>query len=113
MRTPKQILFFQILILAFSLAYLSCKAPVKNEEEFQFPKIDWIDPTVYNEIKKTCRSRWDLNNMIDDSFEVRKKEGIGYVIECDGYFEGTIWRFYILVDENGQWLNNGIALNNP
>lgn len=113
MRTFRLILVFQIVILAIKLTVISCKAPVENSEAFQFPKIDWIDPAVYKEIIKTCCSYWDLNNMIDDTFEIKIEKGIGYIIACDGYSEGTICRFYILVDKNGQWQNGGSTPKNP
>jgi len=113
MRALKMNLIFAIIIVGFSLLCLSCKDIVKNSEEFQFPNIDWIDPTVYNEIKKTCRAYWDLNNMIEDTFEIKIKEGIGYVIDCDGYLEEMLYRFSILVDESGKWINDGRTLKNP
>lgn len=113
MKTLKIVPIFPILILAFSFSYLSCKAPVKSSEDFQFPKIDWLDPPVYKQVKETCRTWWDLNNMIADTFEIKIKEGIGYVIDCDGYLEGKLYRFGILVDENGKWLNGGRTLKNP
>jgi len=113
MKVLKIVLIFLILIIAFSFSYLSCKAPVKSSEDFQFPKIDWIDPAVYNEIKKTCRTWWDLNNMIADTFEIKIKEGIGYVIDCDGYFEGELYHFGILADKNGKWQNGWMNPKNP
>ena len=89
MRILNTTLIFAIIIVGFSSLCLSCKDIIKNSEEFQFPKIDWIDPAVYNQIKETCRTYWDLNNMIADTFEIKKLERIGYTIHCDGYSEGS------------------------
>lgn len=113
MRILKTTLIFAIIIVGFSFLCLSCKAPVKSSEEFQFPKIDWIDLAAYNQIKETCRTYWDLNNMIADAFEIKKKERIGYVIDCDGYLEGKLYHFGILVDKNGKWLNGWYTLKSP
>lgn len=104
---------FFILIYIFFFSCQNEKSITQISEEFVFPEINWLDSEVYNQIKKTCRTYWDLNSMIDDTFEIKIKEGIGYVIDCDGYFEGELYHFGILVDENGRWINGGCTLKTP
>ncbi len=73
-------LFFAVIFIGFLILCLSFKDEkniIQNTEKFRFPKIDWIDPATYNQIKETCRTYWDLNNMIADTFEIKKLEGIG------------------------------------
>ena len=85
--------------------------PQKTEEPalFQFPEINSIDSAIYDEIKETCRTYWDLNEMIKDTFEIRKDK-TEYSIHCDGYSEGKLYHFVIRVDKNGKWINDGRSL---
>ena len=76
---------------------------------FQFPEINSIDSAIYYEIKKTCRTYWDLDEMIKDTFEIRKDD-TEYSIHCDGYSEGKLYHFVIRVDKNGKWINDGRSL---
>ena len=65
------LIFLFFLILCFSIQ-CDKKGIQKSEEPstFHFPEIDFIDPDVYDEIKKTCRTYWDLSKMIDSTFNI-------------------------------------------
>ncbi|MBC8182645.1 hypothetical protein H8E88_16215 [candidate division KSB1 bacterium] len=115
MRKSKTSFILAVIFLYFLVLSLSCKDDKtvnQNTEEFQFPKIDWIDQSVYNQIKETCRTYWDLNQMIAKTFEIRK-DSMEYTIQCDGYLKGNLYIFAIRVDKNGNWLNDGRTLKNP
>ena len=118
MKKSTIILNISLIFLFFlNLCLLSqCEKNViqKSEEPstFHFPEIDFIDSDVYDEIKKTCRTYWDLTKMIDDTFEITKDVD-EYSINCDGYSEGKLYHFVIRVDKNGKWINDGRTLKNP
>lgn len=80
-----------------------------NNSDFNFPEITNIDSSVYNEIKITCETYWDLSKMIDTTFQI-KVEGDEYVVQCEGYIEDLRYIFVIRVDKNGQWINDGRIL---
>lgn len=104
-----------IFFILISLFFFSCqneKSITQISEEFVFPEIKWLDPEIYNQIKKTCRTYWDLNSMIDDTFEIRVHE-MEYTIQCEGYSEGLLYVFVINVDERGNWINDGRTLKTP
>jgi len=117
MRKSKTTLILTVILLNFSIFCLSCQdektIPHKTEETalFQFPEINSIDSVIYDEIKETCRTYWDLNEMTKDSFEIRKDK-MEYLIHCDGYSEGKFYHFVIRVDKNGKWINDGRSLKN-
>jgi hypothetical protein len=77
-----------------------------NKQEFNFPEIDYIDLPVYNEIKRTCETYWDLSHMIDSTFKIIEDRN-EYLVECDGYLKGQLIHFVIRTDENGKWINDG------
>jgi len=64
-----------------------------------------LDPTVYAEIKKTSETHWNLSQMIETTFNV-DKNGVEYLIQCDGFLNGGYYTYTILTDENGQWKSN-------
>jgi len=108
-------LILTIVFVSFAILYPSCQSEKttrqKTEESalFQFPEISSIDSAIYDEIKKTCRTYWDLDEMIKDTFEIRKDD-TEYSIHCDGYSEGKLYHFVIRVDKNGKWINDGRSL---
>jgi hypothetical protein len=101
----------RIFTLALGIVFIGClychckKTITDNQDHFQFPDIDYIDTAVYAEIKNTCRTRWHLENMIDDTFEIIQ-DGNEYLIHCDGYSYGELYHFVIRADENGKWIND-------
>jgi hypothetical protein len=115
MKKVKITIVAAFIFISFFLSCQSEKALNQKSEEFsifQFPIIEWIDSTIYNEIKQTCRVYWDLNKMIDATFEIIKGE-TEYSIQCDGYVEGKLFHFVIITDENGKWINDGRSISNP
>lgn len=80
-----------------------------GNEEFNFPENNYIDSNIYNEIKITCETYWDLSNMIDSTFKIIK-DGDEYSIQCDGYFDEQLYHFVIRADKNGKWISDGRTL---
>jgi hypothetical protein len=111
----KTILILTVIFVGFSIFCISCQGektiPQKTEEPalFQFPEISSIDSAIYDEIKETCRTYWNLDEMIKDTFEIRKDK-TEYSIHCDGYSEGELYHFVVRVDKNGKWINDGRSL---
>jgi len=71
-------LFYLIIIVL--ILYVNCeidKNAYKNEE-FVFPEIDYIDSNVYDEIKITCETYWNLSDMIDSTFKIIEYEDRPY-----------------------------------
>lgn len=102
------LIFF--LILPFFL-FSQCDAGKDSDENasFTFPEIDNIDSHVYQEIKITCETYWDLSRMIDSTFEI-VKDGDEYAIHCEGNIDGELYQFVIRVDKEGKWVNDGRSL---
>jgi len=92
-------------------SFISIRCDKENEDDtiFNFPIIENIDSQVYEEIKKTCKSYWDLNNMIDSTFEVIS-DADEYSIHCDGILEGHLYHFVIRTDSDGKWINDGRSI---
>ena len=98
-------LFYLIIIVL--ILYVNCeidKNAYKNEE-FVFPEIDYIDSNVYDEIKITCETYWNLSDMIDSTFKIIEYED-GYSIHCDGYLDSQLYHYAIRTDKNGKWIND-------
>lgn len=106
---------FNSIIIPISILSLSLFAQCQKDNEesknsvFNFPEITNIDSSVYNEIKLTCEKYWDLDKMIDSTFEI-KAEGDEYIIQCEGYLDNQLYVFVIRVDKNGRWINDGRSL---
>ncbi|HAH26273.1 MAG TPA: hypothetical protein DCL77_21325 [Prolixibacteraceae bacterium] len=99
-------IFHFIVLISFLGLFSHCdKKEVVQPTQFNFPVNQTIDAGLYAEIKKTCQSHWDMNQMIDTSFRV-EKDGLEYVIRCDGYLNGGYYNFEILADENGKWISD-------
>ena len=94
------------LAISLLLLILGLSVSCDKQTEFIFPDLPHIDLEVYNEIKKTCESHWDLSQMLDSTFEVYP-EGNEYAVHCDGYIGNTLYHFVIRVDEYGKWINDG------
>lgn len=99
-------IFHFIVLISFLGLFSQCD---KKEEvqpaQFTFPVNQTIDASLYAEMKKTCQAHWDLNQMIDTSFRV-VKDGVEYLIHCDGYLNGGYYTFEIITDENGIWISD-------
>ena len=78
------------------------KKEVVQQTQFNFPVIATIDLTVYAEIQKTSAAHWDLSQMIETTYKV-EKNGVEYLIQCDGNLNGGYYNFTLITDENGQW----------
>lgn len=104
------------LVLFFFLS-LFCQCERSNLESdkysiFNFPEIDNIESSVYNEIKITCETYWNLSDMIDTTFEIITYRD-EYAVHCDGYLDGELYQFVIRVDKNGKWINDGYSIKVP
>ena len=77
-----------------------------------FPDIPSVDKTVYDNIKKTCGERWQLEKMQMDTFEVILDRD-GYLVKCDGIEDDELYQFVIRVDRNGNWINDGRTKKTP
>src|SRR4030042_2814735 len=105
MRHLKSNITIYLIITCFMTLFCQCEDQNKGSEElFNFPEIEHIDPTVYDEIKRTCEEYWDLSIMIDSTFEIYP-EGNEYSVYCDGYLDEVLYQFVIRVDEYGKWIN--------
>ena len=94
------------LLIVTSLIYVKCDMENEDDIKFNFPSIENIDTRVYDEIKKTCDTYWDLNMMIDTTFEIIS-DGDEFSVHCDGDFEGHLYHFVIRTDQYGEWINDG------
>ena len=98
------------MIIVFCI--LSCireKDAMGISKAFHFPDRYNSNQTVYNQIKQTCAERWDLSQMIDNTFEIIQ-DNDEYLLHCDGYSEGKLYHFVIRVDKYGIWINDGKSL---
>ncbi len=77
-----------------------------------FPDLPSVDDTVYDNIKKTCGERWQLEKMKMDTFEVIPDKD-GYLVKCNGYENNQLYHFVIRVDSNGNWINDGRTKKTP
>ncbi len=96
-----------IILLMFLFSVGSLSQCHKNDDEFSdftFPEISEIDSGVYEEIKNTCEEYWDLNNMIDSTFEVTV-DFDEFIVKCEGYIDDILYVFYLRVDKDGKWIN--------
>lgn len=96
------------LILISIVLFASCETDrgLNRKEGFNFPPIDSIDSQVYNQIKSTCETYWDLDTMIASTFQIIK-DGDEYSVECDGYIDAQLYHFVIRTNQNGNWINDG------
>ena len=78
----------------------------------KFPALPSVDKTVYDNIKKTCGERWQLEKMKMDTFEVILDKD-GYLVKCDGIEGGELYHYVIRVDSNGNWINDGRTKKTP
>ena len=58
------------LLIVVSMMLVKCDKENVDDTTFTFPLIENIDSQVYDEIKKTCKTYWDLNKMTDTTFEI-------------------------------------------
>jgi hypothetical protein len=77
-----------------------------------FPDLPSVDKTVYDNIKKTCGERWQLEKMKMDTFEVIPDRD-GYLVKCDGIEDDELYHFVIRVGSNGNWINDGRTKETP
>ena len=94
------------LLIVISLIFVQCDKENNDDTMFNFPLIENIDTQVYDEIKKTCETYWDLNIMIDTTFEIIS-DGDEFSVHCDGNLGGHLYHFVIRTDKYGKWINDG------
>ena len=94
------------LLIVTSLIFVQCEEENNDDTMFNFPLIENIDTQVYDEIKKTCETYWDLNIMIDTTFEIIR-DGDEFSVHCDGNLGGHLYHFVIRTDKYGKWINDG------
>lgn len=97
------------LLIVTSLIFVKCDKENDDDTIFNFPSIENIDTQVYDEIKKTCETCWDLNIMIDTTFEIIS-EGDEFSVHCDGNLDGQLYHFVIRTDKYGKWINDGRSI---
>jgi hypothetical protein len=97
------------LLVVATILFVKCDEDNEENTIFNFPSIENIDAQVYEEIKKTCDTYWDLNNMIDTTFEIIS-DADEYSVHCDGIIEGKLYHFVIRVDKFGKWINSGRSI---
>jgi hypothetical protein len=111
-----------MLVATVTLLTASCADQIQDETPATpsqagkalsiFPDLPSVDKTVYDNIKKTCGERWQLERMNMDTFEVIPEED-GYLVKCDGIEGGELYHYVIRVDSNGNWINDGRTKKTP
>ena len=111
-----------ILVTAVTLLTAGCAVQTQDatpatpsqtgEAASIFPNLPLVDKTVYDNIKKTCGERWQLEKMKMDTFEVIPDRD-GYLVKCDGIEDDELYHFVIRVDSNGNWINDGRTKQTP
>jgi hypothetical protein len=102
------IIKISLLIVTF-FTFIQCDKENKNDTTFSFPSTEKIEPQVYEEIKKTCATYWDLDKMIDSTFEIIS-DGDEFSVHCDGILDGQLYHFVIRTDSDGKWINDGRSI---
>ena len=97
------------LLLVSTFLFVKCDKDDEDAVTFCFPSIENINTEVYNEIKKTCETYWDLNIMIDTTFEIIG-DGDEFSVHCDGIIDGQFYHFVIRTDKYGKWINDGRSI---
>jgi len=97
------------LLVITSFFYTACDKEKEDNIIFNFTSSENIDSKVYEQIKNTCETYWDLENMIDSTFEIIS-DGDEYSVHCDGMLDGKLYHFVIRMDSNGNWINNGRSI---
>jgi hypothetical protein len=88
--------------------FCQCENNTDSDDQsiFIFPEIENIGTSIYDEIKKTCETYWDLSRMFDTTFEIINNSN-EYLINCEGKIDGVLYQFFIRVDKYGKWINDG------
>lgn len=97
------------LLVVTSFIFIKCDKENETDTTFIFPVIEYIDSLVYEEIKQTCEKYWDLNNMIDSTFEIIS-DADEFSVHCDGLIENQLYHFVIRTDSKGKWINDGRSI---
>jgi len=97
------------LLIVSSFIFIKCDKKNEDDSKFNFPEIENIDLQVYKEIQKTCEAYWDLENMIDSTFEIIS-DGDEFSVHCDGNLSGELYHFVIRTDSDGKWINDGRSI---
>ncbi len=89
--------------------------PVRPDQSATSPEIPYLlalpDPPREN-IRKTCRHRWQVQDMKLNTFQVRPDRN-EYVVECDGIIDGELYHCVIRTDSTGNWINDGRTRKTP
>jgi hypothetical protein len=97
------------LLIITALLFEKCDKEKTDDIAFNFPSIENIDKHVYDKIKKTCVTYWDLKSMIDTTFEIISN-GDELSVNCDGIIDGQLYHFVIRTDSAGKWINDGRSI---
>lgn len=103
---------FSIFIFAYSLlVFTSCEKDKETEIEeelvvFEFPRISYVDSLIYLEMQKTCKDKWDLSLMDEETFVILSYKD-EYAIHCVGQLDNQYYWFVIRTDLKGKWINDG------
>lgn len=106
--TILSIMTISLLIIIF-FTFIKCDKENEDDTTFSFPSTDNIEPHVYEEIKKTCATYWDLDKMIDSTCEIIS-DGNEFSVHCDGILDGQLYHFVIQTDSDGKWINDGRSI---
>jgi hypothetical protein len=86
-------------------AFGKLPAPSKHATP-DFPEMLAMPDPPRENIRQTCRERWPIGNMNLKTFHVRPDRD-EFVVQCDGTFDGELYRCVIRTDKNGHWINDG------
>lgn len=93
------------LFIVTSIVFAKCDKENEDRTNFNFPDIENINLHIYEEIQKTCDTYWELEDMIDSTFEI-VIDGDGFIVHCDGNINGELYHFEIRTDDTGKWIND-------
>jgi hypothetical protein len=106
MKINKYVIRPVCLLIFASCLFIQCDENANPADDvFNFPRIDYIDAHVYRAIKNTCRTRWDLSQMIDSTFQIIDYED-EFSVHCDGISDEQLYHFVIRTDKDGEWIND-------
>jgi len=116
MRILFTVLWLTVLLSA-GCAPKSAQVPVQQSSTRVDPNpgipqmIAMPDPPREN-IRRTCSERWPIEKMNMKTFHV-KPDRDEFVVQCDGLFDGELYRCVIRTDSQGHWINDGRTKKNP
>lgn len=98
---------FLYLLIICGMLFARCEKDQVMDDPagFHFPELNYVFPQIYDEMKKTCTARWDLNLLTDSTLVVLSYLE-GYEIHCNGHSEGQAYDFVIITNLQGHWVSD-------